>query len=75
MTFYDLAVTILKETQMPMSQNEIWEYAKSKGYDLQLGSQGKTPAATIGALLYVNIRDKKNSPFWSNRHKTQKVLS
>jgi hypothetical protein len=63
MTFYDLAVTILKETQMPMSQTEIWEYAKSKGYDLELGSQGKTPASTIGALIYVNIRDKKNSPF------------
>ena len=62
-TFFELAKKILEEEKKPLSSEEIWEVAKSKGYDKYVGTQGKTPWATIGAQIYVNIRDKKDSPF------------
>lgn len=62
-TFLKLAQTIIDEEKKPLSSEEIWEIAKNKGYDKNVGTQGKTPWATIGALIYVNMRDKPNSPF------------
>ena len=62
-TFLQLALKVLQEAKTPLSSEEIWEYAKSKGYDVDVGTQGKTPWKTISAIIYVNIRDKSNSPF------------
>ncbi len=62
-TFLGLVKKILEEEKKPLSPEEIWEVAKSKGYDKYVGTQGKTPWATIGAQIYVNIRDRKDSPF------------
>ncbi len=61
MTFLELAKKVLLEIKKPMTANEIWEIAKEKGYDQQLQSQGKTPWATLGAQIYVNVRDKSNT--------------
>lgn len=63
MTFLELAKRVLEEEKKPLSVDEIWDTAKSKGYDKDLASQGKTPSATIAAQIYVNIRDSKKSPF------------
>lgn len=63
MTFLELAEKVLKEVQRPLSQEEIWQIAQEKGYADQVGSKGKTPWATIGARLYVDIRDNPNSKF------------
>ncbi len=47
-----------------MSPNEIWQKAKETGLDTKIGTTGKTPSATIGARLYVDIRDNgDNSKF------------
>lgn len=54
---------ILEEEKKPLSATDIWEIAKTKGYDNLLHSQGKTPWATLGAYLYCNVRDRKDSPF------------
>ncbi|MFQ6061030.1 MAG: COG2958 family protein [Thermoplasmata archaeon] len=62
-TFLKLAKKVLGEGKKPLSPEEIWDIAKSKGYDKKVGTQGKTPWRTIGAQIYVNIRDKKDSPF------------
>jgi len=62
-TFIELAKKILEEEKKPLSPEEIWEIAKSKGYDKNIVTQGKTPWATISAQIYTNIRDKKDSPF------------
>jgi hypothetical protein len=62
-TFLELVKKILEEEKKPLSSEEIWELAKSKGYDKYVGTQGKTPWATIGAQIYISIRDKKDSPF------------
>jgi hypothetical protein len=63
MTFIELSKIILEEEKRPLSVEEIWALAQAKGYDKQVGSKGKTPPATIGAQIYVNMRDKKDSPF------------
>jgi hypothetical protein len=62
-TFIELARRILEEEKRPLSPEEIWEVARNKGYDKSVDSQGKTPWRTIGAQIYVNIRDKRDSPF------------
>jgi len=63
LTFIELAKRILEEEKKPLSATDIWEIAKKKGYDTLLHSQGKTPWATLGAQLYCNVRDRKDSPF------------
>ncbi|MGQ9706194.1 MAG: HTH domain-containing protein [bacterium] len=63
LTFLELAEMILKEEGKPLTSKEIWQIAKNKGYDKNVGTKGKTPWNTIGAKIYVNIRDNKDSPF------------
>jgi hypothetical protein len=52
MNFIELAEKVIREENKPLSQNEIWEIAKLKGYDQLVGTTGKTPWQTIGARLY-----------------------
>ena len=63
MTFLQLAQNVLGEEKQPLSASEIWEIAISKGYEKGLGSKGKTPWATMGAMLYVDVRDNSSSVF------------
>lgn len=63
MNFIELAEKIIREENRPLTQNEIWEIAKLKGYDKFVGITGKTPWQTIGARLYVDIRDNPSSKF------------
>lgn len=62
-TFLELAKKILEEEKRPLSVEEIWELSKIKGYASLVGTTGKTPPATIGSRVYIDIRDNKNSPF------------
>jgi len=62
-TFLQMARKILSEEKQPLSASEIWQVATAKGYDRELGSKGKTPWATLGALIYVDVRDNPNSDF------------
>ena len=41
MTFHGLAEEILKNSQTPLTANEIWAIALEKGLDKQLNSSGK----------------------------------
>ncbi|MBU8881542.1 hypothetical protein KSK37_00435 [Kaistella sp. DKR-2] len=63
MTFLELAELVIKEENRPLTSSEIWNLAVTKGYDKQLNSQGKTPWATLGALIYVNAKDNPRSVF------------
>lgn len=71
-TFLKLAKHILQEGKRPLSAKEIWDIAKNKGYDKYIETRGKTPWATIGAQIYVNIRDNKSSPFIKVSSRPQK---
>jgi len=57
LTFIDLAKKVLSENSVPMSSEEIWKYAEEKNYTKDLNSLGKTPSATLGARLYVSIKE------------------
>ena len=63
MTFTELAEKVLKEEKRPLTSNEIWTLATEKGYEKQLDSEGKTPWASLGARLYVSVKDDPKSPF------------
>lgn len=63
MTFLGLVERVLQEEQRPLSTEELWDIAQQKGYAEQVGTKGKTPWATIGARLYLDIRDNPNTPF------------
>ncbi len=63
MNFTQLAEKVLKETKIPMIPNEIWEKAVELGWDKLVSSQGKTPWRSVGARLYLDVRDNPNSIF------------
>jgi hypothetical protein len=65
MTFQKLAEEILKLSDEPLTANEIWQKATEIGLDSDLESKGKTPWATLGARLYVIVRDNPKSIFKS----------
>lgn len=64
-TFLQLAKKVLSEEKRPMSYTEIWKVAVDTGQDKLLGSTGKTPWDSLGAMLYVDVRDNSNSDFLS----------
>lgn len=63
MTFTELAEKVLAEEKTPLTANEIWVVATEKGYDKKLNSEGQTPWASLGARLYVSVKDDPKSPF------------
>ena len=72
MTFLELAEKILHEQQKPLNAEEIWILAEEKGYDKIVATKGKTPWATVAAQVYVNIRDKNDSPFAVTENRPKK---
>lgn len=62
-TLLDYAEEILLRVEKPLTYQEIWQ----KGLDLDLNRKlsvtGKTPWQTLGARLFVDVRDNKNSKF------------
>lgn len=63
MKLKDLVVKILVETAMPMTSEEIWQYALERGYDQLVNIKGKTPWNTISAQIYVDMKEEPNSNF------------
>lgn len=51
LTFTQLAQRVLAEHTTPLTTEEVWNYAVAKKYDVELNSEGKTPARTIGARM------------------------
>lgn len=58
-----MAKQVLEEVKQPLSATEIWEIAVIKDYVTLVGSQGKTPWATMGAQIYVDVRDNPSTDF------------
>ena len=63
MNFTQLAEKVLEETKVSMISNEIWEKAVELGWDKLVSTYGKTPWRSMGARLYVDVRDNPNSIF------------
>lgn len=62
-TYLNLSEDVLKSAGRPMTAGEIWKEAEKLGLSQKLPSVGKTPQATVGAQIYVSIRDNPKSPF------------
>lgn len=63
MTFFQLAKKVLKDETRALTYKEIWEVAVRKKYDSELKSKGRTPWNTLGAQLFVDVRDNEKSEF------------
>ena len=62
-SFHDLAEDVLKSEKDPLTVQQIWDTAKQSSFLDKLKTKGKTPWATLGARLYVDVRDNPNSKF------------
>ncbi|MDZ7662511.1 COG2958 family protein [Thiohalophilus sp.] len=62
-TFTDYAVEVLVDADKPLTYQEIWEIGKNKGLDQRLNTTGKTPWQTLGARLFVEVRDNPRTEF------------
>lgn len=61
-SFLNLAEEVLQTAEQPMTFQEIWEIAVEKKLQTKLrSSTGKTPWQTLGARLYVDVRDNPSS--------------
>ncbi len=49
---------ILKASTKPLIIQEIWEQGKDTAFVNKLSLNGKTPWNTLGARLFVEVRDK-----------------
>jgi hypothetical protein len=75
MNFLELAKKVIQEENKPLTPNEIWEISVQKGYNKQINTIGKTPWQTIGARIYVDIRDNPDTVFVKLKLKPTKFLS
>mgnify|MGYP005839810995 CR=1 FL=1 len=61
--FLEFAKNALRDSSVPLTYQEIWEKGVEHGLDKKLKTIGKTPWQTIGAQLFVEVRDNANSKF------------
>jgi len=61
--FLDLAYEVLKSATVPLTYQDIWETAKTSGLAAKVKTTGKTPWQTLGAYLYMDVRDNLDSRF------------
>ncbi len=64
LTFKKFAELVLEDAKRPLSPLDIWEKGKEMLLSEKLKTSGKTPWQTIGAQLYVDIRDNPKTVFY-----------
>lgn len=62
-SFLDLAVEVLKQAAQPLTYQEIWQTGIQHGFVAKIKTAGKTPWHSLGAQLYVDVRDNEESRF------------
>ena len=62
-SFLDLAYDVLRAATTPLTYQEIWQVGKEKGLADKIKTSGKTPWQSLGAQLYVEVRDNESSRF------------
>ncbi len=62
-SFLDLAAEVLNSASGPLTYERCWEEAQAKGLTTKVTTKGKTPWQTMGAQLYVDVRDNAESRF------------
>lgn len=61
--FLQLAYTVLKLQDVPLIYQDVWSKAIELDLVKSIKTNGKTPWQTLGAQLFVDVRDNPNSPF------------
>lgn len=61
--FLDFAEEVLKSAHKPMTFQEIWSIGQDNGLSSKLSISGKTPWQTLGARLFVDVRDNPETKF------------
>jgi hypothetical protein len=62
-SFLDFAREILKSASAPLTYQQMWDVGKLSGLTGKVKTKGKTPWQTLGAQIYVDVRDNPNSDF------------
>lgn len=62
-TFHDLALDVLKQAEKPMTYQEIWQRSEKLKFSEKIKTSGKTPWSTLGARLFVDVKDNPESKF------------
>ncbi|TCD48404.1 HTH domain-containing protein [Chlorobium sp. N1] len=62
-SFLDLAFDVLKVATQPLTYQEVWQVGREKGLTDKIKTSGKTPWQSLGAQLYVEVRDNDGSRF------------
>lgn len=62
-TVLDFAEDVLLASKKPLTFQEIWEKGVEHNFEKKLNLSGKTPSQTLGARLYVDVRDNLDSRF------------
>jgi uncharacterized protein len=60
-SFYDMAIDVLKTATKPLTYQEVWRICLERKLDTKLKTKGKTPWQSLGARLYVEVRDNPDS--------------
>lgn len=62
-SYLDLAFDVLKKVEKPLTYQEVWQTSQELGLAKRIGTVGKTPWQSLGAQLYVDVRDNDQSRF------------
>lgn len=62
-TFCDLAEEVFKAARRPLTVNEVWELGVKLEFAQKVQTYGKTPWQTLGARLYVDIKENPDTRF------------
>src|SRR5690242_10010937 len=62
-TILDFAADVLATSARPLLYTEIWEHGVGTESQRKLALKGKTPWATLGARMFVDVRDNPGSRF------------
>jgi hypothetical protein len=62
-SFLDLAYDVLKQAIQPLTYQEVWDTGSTSGLTAKIKTSGKTPWQSLGAQLYVEVRDNPDSKF------------
>lgn len=61
--FLQFAKKVLEKSESPLIYQDIWKMGVEYGIDKEIDTTGKTPWQTLGARLFVEVRDNSDSLF------------
>lgn len=61
--FLEFAKKVLEKVETPLIYQDIWKKGNELGIVNEISTTGKTPWQTLGAQLFVDVRDNKNTIF------------